>query len=145
MRIVEKFLAGFTLIETMVTIFVLVVVIIAILQMFPLGIRIGQSAQMATIASELGQAKIEEIISSSYDEVSVGTIEPKHQLDSPFERYSRQTIVTCVDPNLQPVACDYDLDENPHPLKKIGVTVFWTPPFGVSEKSTNIISLLAKR
>lgn len=145
MRVVEKFLAGFTLIETVVTIFVLLFAIIAILQMFPLGIRVGQSAQMATIASELCQAKIEEIISNSYAEISVGTIEPKHQLDSPFEKYSRQTTVACVNSNLQPVACNYDLDGNPNPLKKIEVTVFWKVVFGASEKSINIISLIAKK
>lgn len=138
-------LKAFTLIETLVAIFILVFAIVAILQMFPLGLRVGYSAKMVSIATELGQAKIEEIISNPYNEISVGTIEPKHQLPSPFEKYSRETKVTCVDSNLQEVACGYDLAGNPDPLKKIEVTVFWKPPFGVLEKSINLTSLIAKK
>jgi len=130
---------GFTLIEILVTISILVMAIIAILQMFPLGIRVGRSAQMATIASELSQEKIEEVISSSYDDLE-STIQSKHHLDPPFERYSRQTTVTYFDPNDPQATPSEDTG-----IKKIEVTVFWSPPFFVPEKSINIISLIAKK
>ncbi|MFC1663782.1 prepilin-type N-terminal cleavage/methylation domain-containing protein [Patescibacteria group bacterium] len=140
-------LKGFTLIELLVAIFVLAVGIMGVFQAFPFGTRIWKSAEMSTVATQLGQAKIEEITSKPYDEISVGIIEPKHVLDSPFNAYLRETKVTCIDidsVNPLEVACDYDLTD-PDPMKKIEVTVFWNPPFGITEKSNKLINLIAKR
>lgn len=136
---------GFTLIELIVAIFILVVGISAVLQMFPLGIQTAKTAQMATVAAQLGQAKIEEIISKSYDEISVGETTESYGEIPDFDAYKRVTAINCVDLDLQEVACDYDPTNNPDPVKKIEVTVFWKSPLGVSEKSAKIASLIAKR
>ncbi len=136
---------GFMLIETIITISTLFLAVIAISQMLPFGIRTARSAEMATLAINLGQAKLEEMAAKSYDELPLGIIEVKHQLDSPFEKYYRQTTIICVDLDLQSVDCDYDLGTNPEPLKKITVVMFWRPPFSVSDKSIDIINLAAKR
>lgn len=135
--------AGFTLIEVLVAIFILVVGIVAVLDIFPLGTKIWKSAEMATIASQLGQAKMEEIISKSYNEISIGVIEAKHNLDPPFSFYQRETKVICVDPNSnlsEVVNCSPDPG-----IKKIEVTIFWKSPLHISEKSINLSSLIVER
>ncbi len=136
---------GFTLIEVLISIFILTIGIIAVLQAFPLGTKILGSSKMTTIASQLGQAKIEELISQSYVEIFFGTIEVKHVLDSPFSSYQRETKIVCVDPDPDldfPEVIDCDPDPG---MKKIEVTVFWKTFFGFSEKSNQIISLITKK
>ena len=113
------------------------------LQAFPLGTKVWKSSQRATIASQLGQEKIEEILAQPYSEISAGTIEIKHQLDSPFVAYQREATITCVDP-----ASDFSevVGCSPDPgMKKIEVVVFWKAPFGLLEKSTEITGLIAKK
>lgn len=135
---------GFTLIEVLISIFILTAGIIAVLQAFPLGTKILGSSKMVTIASQLGQAKIEELISRSYEEISSGIVEAKHILDSPFSSYQRETKIVCVDPAdsdfLEVVDCSLDPG-----MKKVEVTVFWKAFFGLSEKSKSIISLITKK
>ena len=50
---------GITLIETVIAVSILAVGIVGVLQAFPLGAHLAKTAQMSTIATELGQAKIE--------------------------------------------------------------------------------------
>lgn len=128
---------AFTLIELMIAVSILAVGIVAVLAMFPLGTQIVISSKMTTVASYLGEAKIEEIISTSYGEI---TSEAKQALDSPFSAYSRETQVTCFDPNdsLSPNCPDTG-------IKKIKVIVFWRPPFGVIEKDIQIETLISQR
>ncbi|MFH1643048.1 MAG: type II secretion system protein [Patescibacteria group bacterium] len=134
---------GFTLIEILVSIFILTSGVFAVLQAFPLGTKILGSAKRITVAGQLGQAKIEELISESYDEISFGIVEEKHVLASPFGFYQRETEITCVDP-----ASDFSevLNCDPDPgMKKIEVTIFWKAFFGLSEKSSKIISLISRK
>jgi len=60
------FSKGFTLIELLVAIFILTVGISAVLAMFPLGLQVVKSSKMTAIGAQLGQEKIEEIISKPY-------------------------------------------------------------------------------
>lgn len=134
---------GFTLIEVLISIFILTAGIIAVLQAFPLGTKILGSSKMATIANELGKAKIEELVSQSYNEISFGIVETKHALDSPFSSYQRETEIICVDPDSafsEVINCDPDPG-----MKKIEITVFWKAFFGFSEKNNQIISLITKK
>jgi len=129
---------GFTLIETMIAIFIITVGIVAVLQMFPLSIQTAKSAEMATVASQLGQEKIEEIISKSYADISS---ESTTTLSSPFEAYAREVKVTCFDPNgdgLFPDCPDTG-------IKKIEVIISWKSPLGVTEKDFKIATLISKR
>lgn len=130
---------SFTLIELLIAIFILAVGIVGILYMFPMGTRIGKSAQMASVATQLGQAKMEEIIFKSYNDISSST-EAYGEI-SDFEAYKRVTTASCFDPNgsdLTPNCPDTG-------IKKIEVNVSWKSPFGVTEKSINLTSLIAKR
>ena len=129
---------SFTLIEVIIAIFILGTGIVAVLSIFPMGTQIQKSAQMASTASQLGQAKMEELISKSYGEISVATT-TEAQLDSPFESYKRVTKVNYWDP------VNSTITDSDSGIKKIEITVSWKSPLGVTEKSININSLIAKR
>lgn len=131
---------GFTIIELLISIFVLEVGIVAVLYIFPLGSQIQKSSQMATIAVQLSQGKIEEIISKSYGEISVGAIEEDYGFDSNFSSYKRKTEVNYFDPENPQIPASSDLG-----IKKIEVTVFWRSPSGVSEKEVKLATLIVKR
>ncbi len=131
-------LGGFTLLEAMIAIFVIAVGILAVLQTFPLSIQGQTSAKMATVVTQLGQEKIEEIIAKSYTDISS---EATTTLGSPFESYSRKVEVTCFDPNgesLSPNCPDTG-------IKKVKVIVSWKLPLGVTKKSFEIATLISKR
>lgn len=133
---------GFTMVEMMIAVFILVVGIAAILNIFPLGLQIRTGAQMAAVATWLGQEKMEEIISTPYSEISTGTIEPKDNLEPPYDSYKRETIVSCLEGvNLTEVSCD----SQPTPLKKIKITVFWKPPFKATEDKIELLNLIVKK
>jgi len=133
---------GFTLLEAIIAIFIITIGIVAVLQMFPLSIQQQTSAKMATVAGQLAQEKMEEFISKLYTDISS---QATTTLSSPFEAYSRAVRVTCLDPNLQEVACNYDSDNDPNPVKKVEVIVYWKSPLGVAEKSFKIATLISKR
>ncbi len=133
---------GFTLIELIIAIFILALGITAVFAIFPLGIQIVGFSKMSTIATYLGGAKIEEIISKPYNEIFS---ESKQTLDSPFSAYSGETEVSCVDPDLQEVACNYDLANDPNPMKKIEVTVSWKSSLGIVERSIELLTLISKK
>ena len=131
---------GFTIIESLISIFVLTVGIVAVLYIFPLGSQIQQSNQMATIAVQLSQGKIEEIISKSYGEISVGIIEEDYGFDSNFSSHKRKTEVNYFDPGNPQIPASNDLG-----IKKIEVTVQWQSPLRLGEKSVNLITLIAEK
>ena len=130
---------GFTLVELIIAIFILIVGIVAVFQSVPLGFKVGKSAQMTTVAAQLGQGEIEEIISKSYNEISIGTI-GKIPFDHPYDFYQREIRTSYVDPNNNLQETGSDLG-----IKKIEITIFWKSPLGVSEKSFKIASLITKR
>lgn len=133
-------LGGFTLIESLIAIFVLVVGIVAVLQAFPLGAHIQKSSQMTTTAIQLNQEKLEEIISRSYSDIPLGeTLEP-YGFNPNFSSFRRKTEITYFDPNNPTVPPAGDLG-----IKKIEVWVFWRSPFGVAEKEIKLATLFAQR
>lgn len=128
---------GFTIIEAMVAVFVLTLGIVAILTLFPLSLQTRKFSEMKTVASQLAQAKMEEIIANSYNDISVGTT-TESQVNSPFESYSRQLVVNYVDSALENSVSNTG-------LKKIEVVVSWSSSLAISEKNVSIISLIAER
>jgi len=117
----------------MIAVFILSVGITAVLAMFPLGIQIVKSSEMATIGTQLAQEKIEEVISKPYASISE---EPEETLDPPFSAYSRETEVTCFDPNgeLSPNCPDTG-------IKKIKVIVSW----GILSKKIELFALVVEK
>lgn len=139
---------GFTLIEVLITIFLLTVGVVGVLAMFPLGTQTTKSAQMASQASHLGQFKIEEMVSKSYDDpaLSIGTTTEDYGTVPDFSFHKRVTSVNCVRPdNLSETECNYDLVSDPDPMKKIEVTVYWKSSLGITERNVKLTSLIAKK
>ena len=130
---------GFTLIELMVAIFILTAGIVAVLSAFPLGVRIGKSAEMTTVATQLGQAKMEEIISKSYGDISSGTTTEDYGEISDFPSYKRITQVSYYDP-VNSTTTESDLR-----IKKIKVTVSWELLLGAYKPSIDVINLIAEQ
>ncbi len=133
---------GFTLIEVLAAVFVLAVGIVAVLQAFPLGTHIQKSSQMTTVAIQLSQARLEEIISKSYDDplLFVGTTTESYGTVSGFSSYKRTTRINYYDPNNPSQIPIADLG-----IKKIEITVFWKSPLGVSEKEAKIATLFSQK
>lgn len=133
--------AGFTLIEAMIAIIILIIGLLAVIQLFPFSLQVIGDSQNITTASNIALAKIEELESLSYDDVSTGIIEIKQRVSSDptsyLYHYQRQLVVETVDPNLNPSV-------NDNGLKKITVTVFWQSPIGSTEKSIQLTTLIAK-
>ncbi len=130
---------AFTLIELMVAIFVLSIGILTVLAIFPLGIQVIKSSEMVTIGIQLSQEKIEEIISTPYEAISLGE-SSEMALSPPFDSYWRETRVSYVNP-----ALDFQEVDTDKGIKKIEVTVFWKSPFKVIEKSIKLVTLISKR
>lgn len=128
---------GFTFLEVIIAISVLIIGILAVLQVFPLALNIEKFNQMETQAVFLAQEKIEEKISGTYQNIQI-TTEIEDSLPSPFERFSRETKIVYVDSDLGDAILDLG-------LKKIEVTVRWQSPLKLREKSVNLITLIAEK
>ncbi len=139
---INKNKSGFTLIEVMLAIAILLVGIMGLTRIFPLSLKIDRAAEQNTVAANLAQAKVEEIFSSTYDNIIVGTIELKHRLAAdpadPFYAYQRETIAEFVDGNLNSIGTDQG-------LKKVTVRVFWYAPLLGTEKSWQTAILVSKK
>lgn len=137
---------GITLIETIIAVSILTLGIIGVLQAFPLGVHLAKAAQMSTVATQLSQAKIEEEVSHSYTDIPVGSSQEDYGQIPGFASYKRATQIICVRASdLSQVACDYDLANDPYPMKRIEVTVYWRSSLGVTEKNISLMSLIAKK
>lgn len=139
---------GFTIIEILLAVFLLTTGIAGVMAMFPLGVQTAKSAQMASVGSYLAQEKLEEVVSKSYDDPALSASSSIENYGSitGFNLYRRETSVSCVRPdNLSEVSCAYDLVNDPTPMKKVQVEVFWRSPLGVSEKSVKLTTVISKR
>jgi len=128
---------SFTLIETMIAIFVLIIGILAVIHIFPLSLGITNFSKMKSVSLELCQEKIEEIISLSYQDVLTGTVNEEN-LSPPFEKYSRITEIIYLDSNLEQT-------ENDFGFKKITVTVNFQMPFKILKKEAKLIEIISQK
>jgi len=135
----KKMKTAFTLVETLIAVFILSMGIMGILAMFPIGVQVEKSAQILTAANQLAQAKIEENISKSYNEVITGTTTEEYGSISEFPYFKIITRINYYDP-LTSTITNGDLG-----IKKIEVSIFWKSPLGSSEKNTKLESLISRR
>ena len=133
---VKNISKGFTLIEVLIAVGVLVTGIAAVLYMFPVSIQVGEYSRRVSTALQLAQEKMEEEISEAYENIPVGTVD-EGQIPSPFENYSRQTVIDYVDSDLNSTTTDTG-------LKKIMVKITLRTPLNL-EKEIEIVSLIAKK
>lgn len=130
-----------SLIEVMVSFSILILVLIALAQTFPMALTINKTSENAAKASYLAQAKLEELNSLGYDNISTGLVESKHRLSADSANYlyyfQRQTEISYVDANLQTSLADTG-------LKKISVTVYYTNALSKTEKNYSTITLISR-
>lgn len=110
---------GFTLLEVMVAVFILGVGLLAIIHLFPIGLRASKVSQDTTLASFLAQAKMEELKNTVWS--SIGN-EPKSEINGTI--FSQKVTVNELEADL---------------LKRITVAVFWTE-YG-AERSVKLVTL----
>ena len=129
--------SGFTLIETLIAISILMIAVLSVIQLFPLGLKASTQAKNITVATNLAQAKMEEIISDDYDNLTIGTTtEPSlSTIDPDFSNFTRVTVINYVNGDLAIVGQDFG-------LKKVEVYVGWTSPFSGENSTTSLITLI---
>lgn len=133
---------GISLIEATIAIAVLLIGIVAAAQIFPMSVKVNKIAEQTTIAADLAQSEIEEIFSQGFENIPIGTIEPRHRLagssTNPFYFYERQTVVDYVDSNL-------NHSVSPTGIKQISTTIYWHNAVSKTEKNTNVKILISQR
>jgi len=111
---------GFTLLEVMVAVFILGVGLLAIMHLFPIGLRASKVSQDTTLASFLAQAKMEELKNTVWSSI---VNEPKSEISGTI--FSQEVTVNELETDL---------------LKRITVAVFWTEY--EAERSVKLVTLL---
>ncbi len=137
--------SAFTLIEVIITIAIISIGIVAVLNMFPVGIEIAGFGQRSTKASYLAQDKLEELIADSYFNLVASITTEDYETIPGFEGYKRVTKVNCVRPSdFSSVDCDYDPAGDPYPMKEVEVGVLWRSSFG-GEKQVSLKTMVSRR
>lgn len=133
---------GITLLEAMITIVVIMIGILSLTKIFPIAFQIDKTSEQSTVAANLAQSGLEDLFSTGYNNLSVGTIEAKHRLASdPSDKlyqYQREILVEYVDGNLETSIAETD-------LKKMTVNIYWYNQALKIEKTTQLISLISKK
>ena len=119
---------GFSFLEAIISIAVLIIGIVAVLQIFPIAFSVEQESKMETQAIFLAQEKIEALNQLAFESIVVG-VETESVLESPFEKFSRETTVIFVNSELEESMQETD-------LKKIITNVNWKSLLKISELIT---------
>ena len=118
---------GFTLLEVMVAVVVLAFGLLAIMHLFPIGLRASKISRDTTVASLLAQAKIEELRNTGWASLSSSTTTEGYGTITNYPQFKRVTTIDYV-----------DVVNDPN-LKKIVVEVFYKPYGG--ERSVKLVTL----
>lgn len=118
----NKTTRGFSIIEGLVATLIVALALVAIASIFPFTAHSNKTAEQTSLASTVAKAKLEDLTTTSYDELGTGTLESWTAVTanqtSPLYGFQRQTVVTLLDTNLNTSASDIG-------LKQITVTVRW--------------------
>ena len=128
---------GFTLIETLIALAILMIAVLSIVQLFPLGLKASYQAKNLSLATNLAQAKLEKLISDNYDNLAIGitTEDTLSSIDSDFSSFIRVTEINYVDGNLNSSIQDLG-------LKKVVVYVSWPNSFTGDRSTTSLVTLI---
>lgn len=126
-----------TLLETLIALCIFSLVVVAIMQLFPVNLAAAKNSRNKTIASYLAQAQMEELLSNNYTSIPTGTttLATLSNYHPDFSDFSSITNVTLVNGDLNLSATDVG-------LKKISIIIQWKD-FGIT-KSYAIGTLLSK-
>lgn len=115
---------GFSLLEVMVAVVIIGFGLLAIMHLFPIGLRASKISQDTTVASFLAQVKIEELRNTGWSQITGGTEAYGGITDYPgFKRVTTIQTVESTEPQ----------------LKRITVEVFYKP-YG-AERSVKLVTL----
>ena len=116
------------------------ITIFVIISIFPYGLRERNRAEINTITTNLAQAKIEQLLSQTYSQISVGTTtEPTLAIiDNDFADYNRITSVNYVNEDLAPASSETG-------LKRIKVLISWYDPQRNTTTTLSLFTLKAKQ
>jgi len=140
---------GFSLAEAILAMFVLLIGVLAVLQLFPAGIKLSAASRYKTIAANVAQAKMEEIYSLPYDElistrISDGSPQrintdptSPYYGKSQYDRFKRSVTVQSINGQLTPVADAQDDD-----MTQIIVRVYWTE--NNQQKKVELATIISK-
>ncbi len=113
---------GFTLLEALITIVILVVGVVALLQVFSIGMFADTGVENATVALNLTQEKMEEIKDVSFYFDIDSFVSARANLGGDFADFDREVTVS-GDP------------------KQVNVVVYWTVKG--EDQSINLVTLFA--
>lgn len=143
----RKVKKNFTIIESLLAIFILTIGFVSVTQLFPIALRTEKDSEMATKATELGQAKVEDLISRSYDEVKcTASVPPCDETENPVAEdnaFRRVTSIIYVNPQdnfAQPSPTSTDTG-----IKKVDITLFWKSVTGTGDSSIKISTLIVRK
>ncbi|MBU1131299.1 hypothetical protein KJ840_04155 [Patescibacteria group bacterium] len=103
------------------------------ISIFPYGLNKERGAEKITIATNLAQAKMEDLINTPYNQLTTGVITESSlaTIDQDFASFSRTSEINYLDGDLNVAAEETD-------LKKIKITVSW---IDAQEEDINDITL----
>jgi prepilin-type N-terminal cleavage/methylation domain-containing protein len=117
---------GFSLLEVMVAVIVLAFGLLAIMHLFPVGLRASKISQDTTVASFLAQTKIEELKNTGWAQLSIGSTTEDYGEITGYPGFKRLTTVQ-------------DVETTDPGLKRITVEVFYKPHG--AERSIKLVTL----
>lgn len=129
---------SFTIIESLIAIFILEIGILGISNVYANSFKTSRVARNETIASNLASGLLDEGLANSYDSltIAVGTKTRYSTVPSdPFYEWEKKVDVAYVDANLTEQASETN-------MKKIVVTIYWKE--GSSDKNFQIATIKAK-
>jgi len=110
---------GFTLIEALVAIAVLLIGILGVIQLFPAGLNSSRTSKEETMATNLAQGELEQYKNTEYDSISnISKTKYTTNQNDPNYKFDKQVEVIYVNSDLTQSATDTG-------LKKITVTISW--------------------
>jgi len=109
---------GFTLIEVLVAMFLLVVALLGLLSLTTMVINGNAFSKTSTVATTLAKDKLEELKRKNYDEIAASTSPESVTLNG--KTYTREWDADPIDVNVSGTS------EHAKDMKKITVTVSWS-------------------
>lgn len=135
----RKFKSGFTLIEAIIALTILVIGILAVLTFLPGATKMAIVARHQTQAAFLAQGKMEEYLAKSYAELETGIVEPRAPMvsDTGSQLYYFETEVEIIH-----IDGDFQMVAEDEGMKKIEVTTYWNE--GSQERQEKLVTVVSR-
>ena len=114
-----KIYTGFTLIEALVAMAVLLIGVLGVIQLFPAGLNSSKTSKEETMAANLVQGELEQYKNTEYDSIiSIARTKYTSNQSDPNYKFDKQVDVIYVNSDLTQSTSDTG-------LKKITVIIYW--------------------